>query len=160
VIENKHSTDVAFLLLLLRVFVSAITLIPTTQTQNRERFTFRVDAHTNARARFVLENCRPSYEHVPRPDCGFSSIQRRMSSCSHSHRPSCKGLCVANYCRPQKSGNGWEFSQQAIKLLQEYKQHHSWAGSTQIGPLYQLTTNTCVIFPPSEANFTCFRKDL
>ena len=31
---------------------------------------------------------------------------------------------------------------------------------TQIGPLYQLTTDTCVIFPPGEANFTCPRKDL
>ena len=37
-----------------------------------------------------------------------------------------KGLCVADYSRPGKDGNGWEFSQLTIKLLQDYKKHHGW----------------------------------
>ena len=37
-----------------------------------------------------------------------------------------KGLCVADYSRPGKDGNGWEFSQLTIRLLQDYKKHHGW----------------------------------
>ena len=37
-----------------------------------------------------------------------------------------KGLCVADYTRPMKEGNGWEFSQQCVKLLQDYKRAHPW----------------------------------
>ena len=37
-----------------------------------------------------------------------------------------KGLCVADYSRPGKDGNGWEFSQLTIKLLQDYKKYHGW----------------------------------
>jgi len=36
------------------------------------------------------------------------------------------GLCVADYTRPMKEGNGWEFSQQCVKLLQDYKRAHPW----------------------------------
>ena len=37
-----------------------------------------------------------------------------------------KGLCVADYTRPGKDGNGWEYSQHAVKLMQEYKSKHGW----------------------------------
>ena len=37
-----------------------------------------------------------------------------------------KGLCVADYTRPGKDGNGWEYSQNAVKLMQEYKAKHGW----------------------------------
>ena len=37
-----------------------------------------------------------------------------------------KGLCVADYTRPGRDGNGWEYSQNAAKLMQEYKSKHGW----------------------------------
>jgi len=37
----------------------------TTLTQNEAQLTFRVDAHVDARTRFVVEYSKPSYEHVP-----------------------------------------------------------------------------------------------
>jgi hypothetical protein len=68
---------------------------------------------------------------APTKDCGrFDRIDIGLNLKSGN-----KGLCVADYTRPQKEGpdvekggrpGGWEFSQQAIKLLQEYKQYHSW----------------------------------
>jgi hypothetical protein len=62
------------------------SLITTPRMQNGARFL----QHTDTRTRFVV--ARPSREHVqylaPRPDSGFSSIQRRSSDCFQ--RLSCK----------------------------------------------------------------------
>jgi 5'-3' exoribonuclease 1 len=38
-----------------------------------------------------------------------------------------KMLCVAGYCRPtQGDKQGWEYSQDALRVLQEYKRAHHW----------------------------------
>jgi 5'-3' exoribonuclease 1 len=56
---------------------------------------------------------------APTKDCGrFDRIDIGLNLKSGN-----KGLCVADYTRPQKEGNGWEFSQQAIKLLQAISEH-------------------------------------
>ena len=48
------------------------------------RLTFRMDAHTDARTRSVVEYSTPDrrMSTCPRPETGFSSIQRRTSRCS------------------------------------------------------------------------------
>ena len=38
-----------------------------------------------------------------------------------------KMLCVAGYCRPTQGDKpGWEYSQEALRVLQEYKRAHHW----------------------------------
>ena len=41
-----------------------------------------------------------------------------------------KNLCVAGYCRPiQGDKPGWEYSQEALRVMQEYKRTHPWVFS-------------------------------
>ena len=59
---------------------------------------------------------------APTKDCGrFDRVDVGLNLKSGN-----KGLCVSDYTRPQKEGNGWEYSQHAIKLMQEYKAKHGW----------------------------------
>ena len=59
---------------------------------------------------------------APTPDCGrFDRIDLGLNL-----KSAAKGLCVADYSRPGKDGNGWEFSQLTVKLIQEYKKLHPW----------------------------------
>ena len=59
---------------------------------------------------------------APTKDCGrFDRIDLGLNL-----KSAAKGLCVADYSRPGKDGNGWEFSQLTVKLVTEYKKHHPW----------------------------------
>ena len=49
----------------LHIGVAGGVLRTRTRSHNGARLTFRVDAHTDARARFVVESSIPSYAHVP-----------------------------------------------------------------------------------------------